>query len=79
MKDWIDRKDKLPPYDEEVEVSFDGGRTVECIGRFAEETRCMIAGIAGGHGYFRNQFEDIENHLVLTDVTHWRSIQNSNH
>lgn len=69
---WINRKDELPTYGEEVEVSFDGGKTKECDAVFAENCTCMMAGIAGGHGYFRNEFATIEENLVLDDVTHWR-------
>lgn len=77
-KKWIDRNDELPDYGEEVELSFDNGKTMECTGMFAENTTCMMAGIAGGYGYFQDEFEDMVNGLVLHDVTHWRPLTNQN-
>lgn len=71
MNNWISREEELPPYSDEVEVSFDG-ETSEGMGRFVENTQCMMAGIAGGHGYFTDQFATIDDNLVLHDVTHWR-------
>lgn len=72
--DWIPAS-QPPPYGEEVEVSFDGGKTVECTAQFSENCTCMMAGIAGGYGYFTDMFATVEDNLVLRDVTHWRPLE----
>lgn len=70
---WIDRKTKLPRYGE-VEVSCNGGKTSEGSAQFSENCTCMMAGIAGGNGYFRDEFATIDDNLILHDVTHWREL-----
>ena len=65
---WIKASDEKPAYGEEVPVSFDG-KNFECMATFEERTQCMLSG--NGGGYFYNKFQDVENKLVLSDVTHW--------
>jgi hypothetical protein len=35
--------------------------------QWTDERRCMMAGIAGGYGYFGEGWEDTYNHLVIYD------------
>ena len=53
---------------------FSDGSELEM--RWAEERRCMLAGVGGGNGYFGAGWEDIENHLVVLDEpVAWKPIQ----
>lgn len=40
--------------------------------RWAETRRCMLAGVAGGSGYFGPGWEDTYNGLISETPTHWR-------
>ena len=45
--------------------------------RWAENRRCMLAGVGGGNGYFGAGWEDTENYLHVPDyfgITHWKPI-----
>jgi len=54
--EWIKTKDRLPDVGEELEVSDDGGKTFESGVEYMMERTCMMAGIAGGNGYFGEGF-----------------------
>jgi hypothetical protein len=40
--------------------------------RWAEQRRCMLAGIGGGNGYFGEGWEDVENGLIVDAPASWR-------
>lgn len=42
----------LPPIDSDIEVSYDKGETWDDFTGYMENRHCMMAGIAGGFGYF---------------------------
>lgn len=44
----------------------------ECLVRWAETRRCMLAGIGGGNGYFDEGWECAENRLIVDDPIAWR-------
>lgn len=43
----------------------------DCMIRWAEDRQCMLAGIAGGNGYFGPGWEDCENHLIVDEPIAW--------
>ena len=49
---WFSPKDKLPDFSDDIEVSFDNGKTWDDSVSYMENRTCMMAGIAGGNGYF---------------------------
>lgn len=52
---WIKTADKLPKIGDNVEYSEDG-ETVEGTMNYTDRRTCMMAGIAGGYGYFGEGF-----------------------
>lgn len=76
-KKWIPTKDQLPPHDEDVQISYDGGETCEGNGKYTERRICMLAGISGGNGYFGEGWatadtDDVDSNLIIDTPTHWR-------
>lgn len=54
-ENWIETSKQLPPLDSNVEYS-DDGITVEGTLDYTDTRHCMMAGIAGGFGYFGEGF-----------------------
>jgi hypothetical protein len=51
---------------------YDGdGLDDGCLMRWSEERQCMLAGYAGGYGYFGPGWEDCENHLIVDTPIAW--------
>lgn len=77
MKDWILSSEKKPDFYQEVEVSDDG---VKIEGKlvYLERRTCMMAGVAGGNGYFGEGFattgEDTDYGLICDEPKYWRPI-----
>ena len=77
MMDWVKVSERLPAWHEELEVSYDEGKTFEDGVMYSDERRCMMAGIAGGNGYFWEGFctsyeSRADTKLILDTPTHWR-------
>lgn len=75
---WIKITDKLPPFDEEIQVTYDNGKTVDDSVEYMEERTCMLAGVSGGSGYFGEGFatsgkNGTDRGLIVDDPTHWRT------
>lgn len=74
---WIKTSERKPRLYTNVEFSDDG---IEAEGTmdYTDERRCMMAGIAGGHGYFNSPgfATDGENGcdtgLICDDPEYWR-------
>ena len=66
---WLDMDDAPRDGTEIVGLYEDGA---EVVIRYAMTSRCMLAGIAGGNGYFGEGWEDVENRLIVDDPTHWQ-------
>jgi len=74
--DWILTADKKPSIGINVEYSEDG-ITSEGTMDYTDRRTCMMAGIAGGHGYFGEGFAtDGENGcdtgLICDEPKYWR-------
>lgn len=66
-----------PKCDEELEVSYDNGKTWENGICYMEQRHCMMAGIAGGYGYFGEGYATSPDSgtdvgLICDAPTHWR-------
>ena len=74
--DWIKATEQLPDFEEDLEVTYDNGKTFEDGVSYQEKRTCMMAGIAGGNGYFGEGFatngEGCEYGLIVDTPTHWR-------
>lgn len=75
--DWISSKEGTPDYDEELIVSYDNGKTEEEGVCYMENRICMMAGIAGGNGYFGEGYavsfeSDADTGLICDTPTHWK-------
>ncbi len=75
--DGISVKDQLPEMDVDVSVSYDEGKTFECEAKYTDERLCMMAGIAGGYGYFGEGWavadsSGADSNLILDEPTHWK-------
>jgi len=72
---WNKTTELKPEIGEDVEVS-DDGITVDFACIYTDKRTCMMAGIAGGHGYFGEGFatngEDCDYGLILDDPIFWR-------
>jgi hypothetical protein len=44
----------------------------EYLIQWAEERKCMLAGIGGGNGFFGAGWEDVENRLIVDEPDYWR-------
>lgn len=74
--EWKLSSEELPRMHSNVEWSEDG-ETIEGTLDYVESRRCMMAGIAGGHGYFGEGFAtDGENGcdkgLICDPPKYWR-------
>lgn len=56
----------------EIMGIYDDNEEVEI--RWSETRRCMMAGSAGGHGYFGAGWEDTYNKLIVDEPKFWRKI-----
>lgn len=67
-----------PEFERPIQVSYDKGKTFEEGVIYLEQRKCMLAGDAGGHGYFHEGFAtdgiDTDYGLIVDDPTHWRYI-----
>lgn len=74
--DWISTRDQLPKEGDDIEVTYDNGETVDTTVTFLNRRTCMMAGIAGGHGYFGPGFAtdgtNTDYGLIMDTPTHWR-------
>jgi hypothetical protein len=73
--EWILTSEKRPNIGDHVEFSEDG-ETCEGMLLYLENRTCMLAGIAGGHGYFGEGFatdgENTDYGLICDDPKYWR-------
>ncbi|KKN74613.1 hypothetical protein LCGC14_0388150 [marine sediment metagenome] len=74
--EWISVKERVPEFSEPLEITYDGGKTFEGDCAYLEKRHCMMAGIAGGNGYFGEGFgtqgAECEEGLILDTPSHWR-------
>lgn len=72
---WIDAAAETPEYELEVEISEDGV-TLFDEAVYLEQRTCMLAGDAGGHGYFNEGWatNGDDYGLIIDAPTHWRYI-----
>jgi hypothetical protein len=77
--EWISTKDKLPEYETEVDVKYaceSGEEIFEGGHAYFENRTCIMAGIAGGYGYFKEGFgtygPNVDQGLIVDEPTHWR-------
>ncbi len=73
---WILTSDRRPSIGDSMEFS-DDGQTVEGTLVYLENRICMMAGIAGGHGYFGEGFatdglNGCDYGLICDDPKYWR-------
>lgn len=77
MEEWIKTTEKRPSIGMSIEYSNDG---VICEGTliYTDKRTCMMAGIAGGYGYFGEGFatdgNDCDYGLICDDPEYWREI-----
>jgi hypothetical protein len=73
--EWIKTSEQRPQIGAEVEYS-DDGINVEGELVYLENRTCMMAGIAGGNGYFGEGFAtngvDCDYGLICDDPNYWR-------
>lgn len=79
MNPWITTAEKRPEAGDNVEMSDDGGQTIDGTADYLERRQCMLAGVGGGNGYFGEGFATdgstgCDRGLILDDPTHWRLI-----
>ncbi len=72
---WILSSDRLPGLGENVEYSEDG-KTAEGTLIYTDQRTCMLAGDAGGYGYFGEGFatdgDDCDFGLICDTPKYWR-------
>lgn len=73
---WISIKEQIPAKNKDVEISYDG-ITSEGEAVYLENRTCMLAGYAGGNGYFGEGFatngsDNTDYGLIIDEPTHWR-------
>jgi len=76
MDDWILTTEKRPEIGTCLEYS-DDGETIEGTMIYLEHRTCMMAGIAGGNGYFGEGFatdghNGCDYGLICDDPKYWR-------
>lgn len=52
---------------------YDENERVEI--RWAEQSRCMLAGVGGGNGYFGAGWEDCYNGLIVDTPDFWEEMR----
>lgn len=67
---------ELPKTGWEGLISYDGGETYQEVAAYLERRTCMMAGSAGGNGYFgegfaTSGFNGCDRGLILDPPTHW--------
>lgn len=77
-EEWIKTSDKKPSIGEQVEISEDGINS-DGTSVYLERRTCMLAGYAGGYGYFGEGFAtDGENGcdcgLIIDTPAYWKPI-----
>ena len=76
MSEWIRVKDETPYFGDDLQITYDNGQTFEDGVTYLRERKCMMAGIAGGNGYFGEGFatngDKCDYGLILDEPTHWR-------
>lgn len=70
-------EDGNPIFDEELSVSYDKGKTWEDGIWYSERRTCMLAGVAGGCGYFGEGFavsgdSECDTNLIVDAPTHYK-------
>lgn len=71
MDDW--QPMDTAPHDRPIIARFDDSDLEPYEIQWAEDRQCMLAGYAGGHGYFGPGWEDTENRLIVHGKpTAWR-------
>lgn len=78
-KKWISFEDEQPKSFSNIEVSSDGGETVDNDIEYMEDRTCMLAGSGGGNGYFgagwaMNGTNGCDRGLISESPTHWRLV-----
>lgn len=73
---WILTSEQKPKIGSNVETSEDGITVSETMD-YTDERRCMLAGYAGGYGYFGEGFASdgttgCDKGLILDDPKYWR-------
>lgn len=74
---WILSSEQLPREGANVEIS-DDGITVDGTADYKRDRRCMMAGYAGGHGYFSSLgfatdgCNGEDTNLILDTPKYWR-------
>ena len=75
MNKWILTSEKRPNIGEHVEFSEDGVNSQGTL-VYIENRTCMLAGYAGGYGYFGEGFatdgDDCDWGLICDDPKYWR-------
>ena len=79
MMEWISVKDRLPETDVDVRIKYGENDQEELYGKYTEKRICMMAGIAGGNGYFGEgwavaDFEDVDSNLIIDEPSHWQPL-----
>jgi hypothetical protein len=73
--EWIKTSEQRPEIGDEVKFSEDGINEEGTL-LYLEERTCMMAGIAGGNGYFGEGFAtdgvDCDYGLICDDPNYWR-------
>lgn len=69
--------ERKPPYHEPIEVSYDNGKTWDTSTEYSSTRTCILAGSAGGFGYFKEGFatngeNGCDKGLICDDPDLWR-------
>ncbi len=78
--EWISTKERLPEMDIDVQIKYGENDKEEFYGKYTESRVCMMAGIAGAHGYFGEgwavaDFEEVDSNLIIDEPSHWKPIK----
>lgn len=80
MSNWILSSIQTPDYGQEVECSDSGKPETEYTAIYLEKRTCMLAGYAGGSGYFGEGFatdgsDNSDYGLIIDTPLYWRPIE----